>query len=520
MSIQQVNILPFVIDPKSRNIPIEAELAYVVGVVGDKIKKGGIFKRSKERLTQVSKFYWRVMIDTIQNRIILVDSLGIYGGGTEVQDLSLSNVTAQLRAIQSASTVNAFSENLQEANRMLILSPIKYPIFTQGFTRSTIDIIKNNAYVDNIDTPLILPTFEQTISEDILKRLNEIPDFAEAKDNLDDLSHNWLGEINDRITRTEQEYASKINRLEEDVNRRIAMFKEKMDKTIDFNLEKANKAIYKELSDFESSTLGLTGLINPIQEEARKILNEVPSLETPKFQANMKNFLEKSKNQIDGFNNKAKELEEDRKTLVKNLNGITNQFMKSKEDAINEFETNKNRILAELDDLRMNRDKTISELTEMRDLIKQNTDSLGKKLLAVVENRKDVVNKSTISSGANLPVDVVLSLFLIKFQEKNDTRYFVIPPLCKQKQRSADYPNAEMDSAIIDGKRVADKLAEDIVFNRRLRSSFDALKSTNYLITGEFSGAVKQGADYLLENNLISKKGHKKILELLDDLEF
>ena len=64
--------------------------------------------------------------------------------------------------------------------------------------------------------------------------------FAEVKDNLDDLSHNWLGEINDRITRTEQEDASKINRLEEDVNRRIAMYKEKMNKSIDANLEKAN----------------------------------------------------------------------------------------------------------------------------------------------------------------------------------------------------------------------------------------------------------------------------------------
>ena len=67
-----------------------------------------------------------------------------------------------------------------------------------------------------------------------------------------------------------------------------------MDQTIDSNLEKANQAIFRELSKFESSTLGLTGMINPIQEHARHILNEVPSVETPKFQSSMKSFLKKS----------------------------------------------------------------------------------------------------------------------------------------------------------------------------------------------------------------------------------
>ena len=73
---------------------------------------------------------------------------------------------------------------------------------------------------------------------------------------------------------------------------------------------------------------------------------------------------------------------------------------------------------------------------------------------------------------------------------------------------------------IIGGKEVADKLAEELVFNRRLKASLDNLKSTNYLATGEFSGAVKQGLNYLLQNNLISKRGHKKILDLLEDLGF
>ncbi|MHA1123656.1 MAG: hypothetical protein ACTSPC_12740, partial [Candidatus Heimdallarchaeota archaeon] len=116
MSIQKENVIPFIMNPKDEIVPLEAEFAYIVGVVGDKIKKGGIFKRSKEQLTQVSKFYWRLMVDTIHNRIILVDSLGIYGGGAEVQDLSLSNVFAQLKAIQDATTVKAYTENLEEAN--------------------------------------------------------------------------------------------------------------------------------------------------------------------------------------------------------------------------------------------------------------------------------------------------------------------------------------------------------------------------------------------------------------------
>jgi len=57
-----------------------------------------------------------------------------------------------------------------------------------------------------------------------------------------------------------------------------------------------------------------------------------------------------------------------------------------------------------------------------------------------------------------------------------------------------------------------------LVFNRKLKTSFDALNATNYLNTGEFAGAVKQGLAYLVEHKLIGKKQNKKVLDLLSDL--
>ena len=115
----------------------------------------------------------------------------------------------------------------------------------------------------------------------------------------------------------------------------------------------------------------------------------------------------------------------------------------------------------------------------------------------------------------------MVSLFLIRFQEKNDVRYFVIPPLIKTySKKSPDYANAEMDSAIVGGMRVADKLAEELVFNRRLKASFDALRATNYLSSvHEFSSAVQQGLDFLIQHGMISSKGYKKISELLQNFE-
>ncbi|NPE06708.1 MAG: hypothetical protein GNW80_00370, partial [Asgard group archaeon] len=60
---------------------------------------------------------------------------------------------------------------------------------------------------------------------------------------------------------------------------------------------------------------------------------------------------------------------------------------------------------------------------------------------------------------------------------------------------------------------------EELVFNRRLKTSFDALRATNYLATSEFVGAVRQGLDYLVQNEMLSKKGPKRILELLNNLD-
>lgn len=520
MSIQKENVIPFIMNPKDEIVPLEAEFAYIVGVVGDKIKKGGIFKRSKEQLTQVSKFYWRLMVDTIHNRIILVDSLGIYGGGAEVQDLSLSNVFAQLKAIQDATTVKAYTENLEEANQVLILATDNYPLFDEEFTRSTLELVKRSISEDMIDTPLILPSFEDTMSSELVQLLNETPRFDEGQEILRELAQQWLAEINSDITTIERDYAGRIARRQSEVENRLEQYKEKMDQTIDSKLEKANQATFSELSKFESSTLGLTGMINPIQEHARHILNEVPSIETPKFQESMKSFLNKSKGQIEHISSKVKEMDDDRKKLAKALNSITKNFMDAKQSAIDEYESKKAATEREIDELRMTRDRALSNLMEMRESIKQNTDSICKKLQKVQQNRKEAINKSTSSSGADIPTDIIISLYLIKFQEKNDIRYFVIPPLIGQRgRRRADYPNAEMDSAILGGKRVADKLAEELVFNRRLKTSFDALRATNYLATSEFVGAVKQGLNYLVQNEMISKKGPKRILELLNNLD-
>jgi hypothetical protein len=519
MSTQNENVIPFIVD--SKDIPVEAELALIVGVVGDKIKKGGIFKRSKERLTQVSKFYWRLHLDSLNQRIVLVDSLGIYGGGLGVQDLSISNVIARLKAIQDATTMKAYVENLEEANQELILATHQYSLFDQSFSKSTFDLIRQNMYEGVIDAPLILPSFEQNVSNELIQLLNELPSFNEIQEHLQETARQWLADINSKINEIERTYAGRIQRLQEDVNNRIEQYKERMDQKIDSDLERANQAIYRELAKFESSTLGLTGMINPIQEHARKILNEIPSIETPKFQESMKSFLSKSNGQIDHINNKVKELETDRKNLEKNLNGISQQFSKTKQNAINEYETKKNAALNEVDEMRMERDRTLSNLIEMRDSIKRNTDDLCKKLQAIVTNRKEAITKSAVAISGNIPTDILVSMYLIRFKEKDDIRYFVIPPLIKQRHnRNVDYPNAERDSAIIGGKKVSDKLAEELVFNRRLKASLETLKSANYLATGEFAGAVNQGLNYLAQNNLISKRGYKKIIDLLDNLGF
>lgn len=521
LSIQRENVIPFVTDTQGNLVPIEAELAYVVGIAGDRIKKSGFFKKAKERLTQVSKFYWRILVDTYQNRLILVDTLGLYGSSATINDLAFPEVEAQSRVIRNASSINAYSESLSEADRILILASKNYPLFDEAFTTSTLALAKRKISEDMIDQPLILPSFESHTNHSVHLAIEEILKLVETQNDLEEIARNWLAEINSRINEIERVYASKIAKGQEDADRNINNYKNKLDTSLDSNLERANRAIKTELAKFESTTLSLSGMVAPIQEHARKILQDLPSAETPKFESRVNDFLEVSKNQINGMSAKVKTLENDRKDLAKFLNSITQSLLNGNQGAIDEYENKKTKALNEIDDLRMRRDRDLSQLTSLRDNIKNTTESIVKKIEEVIKNRKNMIRTSTQSGGGDIPTNIIVSMYLVEFRERDKKRYVVIPPLTrKSESKKYNFPIMEMNSAIKNGKRAVDKIAEELVFNRKLKTSFDALNATNYLATGEFAGAVKQGLVYLVEHNLISKKQNKKVHELLNDFGF
>ncbi|NHJ04676.1 MAG: hypothetical protein EAX90_07630 [Candidatus Heimdallarchaeota archaeon] len=519
MSIQQEYVLPFVLISKEQQIPIESELAYVVGVVGDKIKKGSFFKKSKERLTQVSKFYWRIFIDTFERRLILVDSLGLYGAGAGIQDLSLAKIEAHIQSIYDSSSLNAYANSLMEANGSLVLTTNTYPVFDEDFTKSTIQLAKNQIITSGIDSPLILPSFENSVNEDFVHSIGEINRLREIQEILRDLANKWLGEVHDSISVIENEYASKITYVQQDADNKIVSYEERMNEAITSDLQKANQAIYRFLTRFEASTAGLSGVISPLQEESRKITQNLPSTDSPKFQQAIEAFLERTKKQLVDVSTKVKDLENERKQLEKALNSIAQTHLNTKQKISEDYENNKDKALTDVDDMRMRRDKALSTLVDQRDTIKQVTDELCKKIEEVIKNRKHLANTATLNQGGNLPTNLLISSYLVKFQEKENTRYFVIPPLTKTRGK-ADYPNAEMDSAIAGGKTATDKLAAELVFNRRLKSSFDALRATNYIATGEFAGAVRQGLSYLVENKMMGNKTAKRISDQLIELGF
>ena len=519
MSIQRENVIPFIITSDKHLAPVEAELAYVVGVVGDKIKKGGIFKKTRERLTQVSKFYWRLKVDNFARRLILIDSLGLYGGGTGIQDLPLSTIESHINVMYNASSLNAFTNGLNDANNSLVLSTIDYLVFDQYFTKTTLDLAKRQATEDMIDTPLILPSFEDSISNDFLTAQTEITRLQEIQDLLKEMAQDRLAEINEKTGSIEREFADRITRSKSEVADKIESYEERMNNYIDSDLEKANDAIYRMLSKFEASTLLLTGAVTPIQKDTKNLLNNLPSTDNPKFQSTVSSFLNKAKSQTSNINEKVKEVENQRRQLEKALKNIAQTHLDNKQKAVETYETNKNSALSEVDELQLKRDRALSTLLDQKDSIKRNTDELIKKIETVIKNRYELAKNATANQSGNIPNDIIISSFLVKFRDKDKTRYFVIPPLIRPRGRRNDYPFTEMDSAISGGKDSADQLAAEIVFNRRLKSSFDALKATNYIATGEFAGAVRQGLAYLLEKKMMNSKTAKKINDLLKDLD-
>lgn len=517
MSVQNEFLIPFVLDSKIEELPIEAELALVSGVAADKIKRGGLFKKIKESLTLVSKFYWRVFVDTFEGRLILVDSLGLYGNGVTIDDFSINNIEANLRAMKESTSLNAFEESLVDANSALVLSENNYSIFDENFTKSVLKLAEKNLYQGNVDSPIILPTFENRVDKMFVSSVREINRLIEIQDELRELSLNWLAQVNSEINTIEKKYASKISQTKDDVDTRIVNYEERLNDKIDSDLQKANQAIYEQLTRFEGSTLGLSGIINPLQEEARRIIQNLPSTETPQYHDTIKKFIVRTKTQINGISSKVKELENERKQLEKALDNISKQHLDHKQQAIDEYETNKEKALSEVDSLRQKRDESLSRLIQLRDTIKNETDELVKKIQQAIDNRKFIARTST-SEGGNVAENFLIAFYLIRFKEKSDIRYFIVPPLIKSKDKNPVFSTVNMNSAIKGAKPVTDKIAAELVFDRRFKDSLDNIKATNYVATGELAGAVKEGINYLIDKKIIDKKTGKNIDDFINDL--
>ncbi|MBD3189268.1 MAG: hypothetical protein GF308_01415 [Candidatus Heimdallarchaeota archaeon] len=521
MSLQEENIVPFAVSAGGKVLPLEAELALVVGVAGDLAKRGGLFRRIKEEVKQVSKFYWRVIIDSYDRKLFLVDTIGLYGGGTHIEDLTMHELEAQTKMIREASSINAFVDSLREANRILILAPNSYPIFDPAFTRSSLDLFEKGLKKEPIDTPYILPAFEKRIPERFLEGQNQLAVFDDMENEIHHISQDWLGAINDQITHLEEEYAIKLDQLQERVEQQINQDHNKMVRIINSNIAKANEEVQNELGKFESSCLSLTGLISPIQEESRKIIQEIPSVETPKFQSVLEVFNKKTSDQLSNLSSKLKEIDNHRKNLINILDSINQELTNNNQKAQDDFEKRKNQALEKVDRLKEKRDEEISGLINLRDMIKRNSQSISNKIRAAINNRLDLVKRGTIEAKKSLPIDIVYSLYLLKFERKDGTeRYVVIPPLASPwgKTKNYDFPSAEMISALKKGKQVANKIAEELVFNRRLKSTFKFLEQANFIATGEFSGAVKEGLKILRKRRIISRKTSKRIREFLEEL--
>lgn len=521
LSLQEENIIPFAVSAGGKVLPLEAELALVVGVAGDLAKRGGLFRRIKEEMKLVSKFYWRVIIDSYDQKLFLIDSLGLYGGGTAIEDLSIAEVEAQTKMIREASSINAFVDSLREANRILILAPNYYPIFDPAFTRTSVELIEKGLKKEPIDTPLILPVFEKVLPERFLEGQNELAVFDDMENEIHHISQEWLGEINDQITNLEEEYAIKLDQLQERVEQQINQDHEQMVRIINSNIAQANEEVQNELGKFESSCLSLTGFIDPLQEESRTIIQEVPSVETPKFQTTLESFFKKIREQLSNLSSKVKDIDNHRKNLTNILDGINQELTNKNQKAQDTFEKRKSQALQKIDRLKAKRDEEISALINLRDMIKRNSQSISNKIQATINNRIDLVKQATVSSKKSLPINVVYSLYLIKFVRKDGTeRYVVIPPLTSPwgKTKNYDFPSAEMISALERGEEVANKIAEELVFNRRLKSTFKVLQQSNFITTGEFIGAVKEGLKILRKRKIISRKTSKKIREFIDEL--
>ncbi|MEA2071826.1 MAG: hypothetical protein U9O98_11130, partial [Asgard group archaeon] len=270
---------------------------------------------------------------------------------------------------------------------------------------------------------------------------------------------------------------------------------------------------------FESNANGLTGIITPIQETTRQTIQEVPSIETPKFEKYIQGFFSEAKNEIGAISAKVKGLDQNRKDLEKNIQSIIRTFNDYANNAKDKFEEQKTEALKKVDRMRMDRDKRISELSQLKESIDENAETLVKNLHTVIRNRKKLAKHSTFKLNRNAPTEVTLALYLVQLQEKGKARYFVIPPITfKQKGSETDYPTIYKNSAIQGEQKIMDKIAEELVFNRRLKDTFKTLKENNYVKSGEFKDAVKEGLKFLVSNKLLSKKLAKEINGFTSDI--
>jgi hypothetical protein len=530
----KVKLVPFLRDSSGgSSYPFDVEIASVFCLLEDIRDRGGgfLWKKPEEALRGIVRVLWPFWIVPFEDgdRGVIVDAMSMaplqirtkrYPALDKADNfLKINSVDVFVNSLEDL-LLDLESEKLEEFPLYGFLVPELVKDLEIGFSQARVGETKDYVVV----RPLVTRTQaveNKTVFMKLIQDLETSSQRLMEKENfLTLITEKWLKVINEKMVETGESYRVKIEETVKDVEKQIGILlqlREEELKKLDAWFAEADKNLILEIKELFGPLIEvLEDVALKSTEEIEKSIDEkISVLEVIEGRiqklANVSEYMNKTKKLVENISKSIKKIDSTIEKINKKIEVDKNSILKDFDRKIMEQNSRVDSLKEEAKDVISKQqflmDRVTSKLQELRQLIQRERKEIGQLLKLLTSLIIKLPDKIFSPSLFYVP------LYIGKFEDTKQERFFVVPPLVLLKSNEAincdfgqktlplDLPNPAFLEAV---KRKAETLIND---SKELKLEIlKGFKKANLINSQQIETSVYEGLNNLLRLKILAER--------------
>ncbi len=530
----KVKLVPFLRDSSGgSSYPFDVEIASVFCLLEDIRDRGGgfLWKKPEEALRGIVRVLWPFWIVPFEDgdRGVIVDAMSMaplqirtkrYSALDKADNfLKINSVDVFVNSLEDL-ILDLESEKSEEFPLYGFLVPELVKDLEISFSQARVGETKDYVVV----RPLVTRTQtveNKTVFMKLIQDLETSSQRLMEKENfLTLITEKWLKVINEKMVETRESYRVKIEETVKDVEKQIGILlqlREEELKKLDAWFAEADKNLILEIKELFGPLIEVLEdvALKSTEEIGKSIDEKISVLEVIEGRiqklANVSEYMNKTKKLVENISKSIKKIDSTIEKINKKIEVDKNSILKDFDRKIMEQNSRVDSLKEEAKDVLSKQqflmDRITSKLQELRQLIqreRKEVDRLLKLLTSLIIKLPDKIFSPSL---------FYIPLYIGKFEDTKQERFFVVPPLvllksnetisCDfgQKTLPLDLPNPAFLEAV---KRKAETLIND---SKELKLEIlKGFKKSNLINSQQIETSVYEGLNNLLRLNILTEK--------------